>query len=193
MDDLSSASRTLDSLSSFCRSFSRKARQHSTVPPRVVSYAELASVTVVTEAAITHRELGIEQTEAAIDHFLELSRRCSEARRRQESAKRFQDEGGTFARSHAATEEKNGWERWIHVIESALKNAEEEIVSAVRAWEESRRPAEGDHGAVSGVIYKGHLYFTIPSGEGDARRLVIADLKASLNLDRSLAVVDLIR
>ena len=49
------------------------------------------------------------------------------------------------------------------------------------------------NGALSGVIYKGHLYLTVPTGEGDARRLVVADLKASLNLDRSLAVVDLIR
>jgi hypothetical protein len=190
MDDLSS--RTFDSLSSFCRSFSRRTRR-TDGPPRVVNYAELASVTVVAEAAMTHRDLGIEQTEAAIDHFLELSRRWSEARHRHESAKRFQDEGGTFARSHAATEEKNGWERWILVIESALKNAEDEIISAVRAWEEARRPAEGANGAVSGVIYKGHLYLTVPTGEGDARRLVVADLRASLNLDRSLAVVDLIR
>lgn len=161
-------------------------------PPQVVNYAELGPMRVVAETVITHRELGIEQTEAAIDHFLELSRRRSEARRRLESTKRFQDEGGSFARSHAANEEKNGWERWIPVIENALKNAEDEIVSAVRAWEESRRPADGTANTVSGVIYKGHLYLTLPTGEGDARRLVVADLKASLNLDRSLAVVDLI-
>jgi hypothetical protein len=191
MDDLSTASRTFDSLSSFCRSFSRRARQ-PTVQPRVVTYAELAPMTVVAEAAVTHRELAVEQTEAAIDHFLELRRRWTEARRSQESSARFQQEGGAFGRSHAATEEKNGWERWVHVIENALRNAEEEIVSAVRAWEESRRPSEGGNGTYQGVIYKGHLYLTVPTGDGDARRLVVADLKASLNLDRSLAVVDLI-
>src|SRR5262249_33499144 len=111
MDDLWTASRTFDSLSSFCRSFSRRVRPPA-VRPQVVYYAELGPMRVVAQAAMTHRELGIEQTEAAIDHFLELSRRWSEARRQQESTKRFQDEGSSFARSHAAAEEKNGWERW---------------------------------------------------------------------------------
>ena len=34
---------------------------------------------------------------------------------------------------------------------------------------------------------------TVPAGEADARRLVVVDLRASLNLDGSLAVVDVIR
>src|SRR5262249_14146669 len=93
MDDLSAASRTFRSLSSFCRSFSRRARQ-ATVSPRVVSYAELAPMAVIAETAMTHRELAVEQTEAAIDHFLELKRRWAEARRCRDSNARFEQEGG---------------------------------------------------------------------------------------------------
>lgn len=195
MDDLSSAGKTFDSLSSFCRSFSRRPR-HSTASARVLNYAELAPVTVISEAAETHRTLALEHTEATIDHFLELTRRWAEARRRYEANQKFQAEGSTFARSHAAVEERNAWERWTAVIQQALRNAEEEIISAVRAWDEARRrPSDEPDRAASGVIYKGYLYLTIPSGEGDGDgfRLVVADLKASLNLDQSLAVVDLIR
>lgn len=192
MDDLSAAGRTFDSLSSFCRSFSRRTRPEGTAP-RVVSYAELASVNMVAAAAESFRALAIEQTEATIDHFLELTRRWSEARRRQEANQKFQADGSSYARSHAAIEERNAWERWTAVIEQALRHAEDEIVSAVRAWEVARRPAEEDNRAVAGVIYKGCLYLTVPSGNGEGFRLLVADLKSSLNLDQSLAVVDLIR
>jgi hypothetical protein len=191
MDDLSSTGKTFDSLSSFCRSFSRRARP-SGVQPHVVSYAEMASRSVVTDAMANHRALAIEQTESALDHFLELKHRLAEVRRRHENSLHFQEEGGSFSRSQAAIEEKRAWERWMTVIQRALRNAEDEIISAVRAWDEARRPAEGNDGCSRGVIYKGHLYLTLPLGEGDRHRLVVADLKASLNLDRSLAVVDLI-
>lgn len=146
----------------------------------------------VSEATASHRALAIEQTESALDHFLELKQRLSEVRRHHENSTHFQEEGGSFSRSQVALEEKRGWERWMSVIQQALRNAEEEIISAVRAWDEARRPAGGNEGSTRGVIYKGHLYLTVPSGEGDQHRLVVADLKASLNLDRSLAVVDLI-
>jgi hypothetical protein len=192
MDDLSSASRTFDSLSSFCRSFSRRSRPAAGAP-HVVSYADLAPMTVVSEAEETHRALAIEHTESAIDHFLELTRRWADARRRHEATRKFQAEGSPFSRSHAALEESKAWERWIAVIEQALRNAEDEIISAVRAWDESRRPSDEHDAARAGVIYKGHLYLTLPTGEGDRHCLVVADLRASLNLDRSLAVVDLIR
>lgn len=192
MDDLSSSGRAFDSLSSFCRSFSRRPRP-AAVKPRLVSYAELAPITVTAEAQESFRALAMEQTEAAIDHFLELSRRWAEARRRHEGNQRFQEEGGAFARSRAALEEKRAWERWMNVIQNALRNAEEEIVSAVRAWEEAKRPSEETGGTERGVIYKGHLYLTVPLGAPGEYRLVVADLKASLNLDRSLAVVDLVR
>ena len=192
MDDLSSSSRTFDSLSSFCRSFSRRARPSSGVhQPRVVSYAELAPMTVVTESIANHRALAIEQTESALEHFLELKDRLAEVRRRLENSKHFQDEGGAFGRSQAAIEEKRAWERWMNVIQRALRNAEEEIILAVRAWDEARRPSEASDGSASGVIYKGHLYLTVPTDDGEHHRLLVADLKSSLNLDRSLAVVDL--
>jgi hypothetical protein len=190
MDDLSSAGKTFDSLSSFCRSFSRRARP-SGVRPHVVSYADLASRSVVTDAMANHRALAIEQTESALDHFLELKHRLVEVRRRHESSLHFQEEGGSFSRSQAAIEEKRAWERWMTVIQRALRNAEDEIISAVRAWDEARRPSEVNDGCSRGVIYKGHLYLTIPSGDGDRHCLVVADLRSSLNLDRSLAVVDL--
>jgi hypothetical protein len=157
----------------------------------VVGYAELGSRTIVAEAVASHRALAIEQTEAALDHFLDLKRRLSEVLRGHESNRQFQDEGGSFSRSQAAIEEKRAWEKWMTIIQQALRHAEEEIIAAVQAWDDVRRPSDGDDGCTRGVIYKGRLYLTVPSGEGD-RRLVVADLKASLNLDRSLAVVDLI-
>ena len=191
MDELSSVGGTFDGLSSFCRSFSRKARP-SGVPPRVVSYAEMASRSVVSEVTANHRALAIEQTESALDHFLELRRRLAEVLRGHESNRHFQEEGGSFSRSQAAIEEKRAWERWMTVIQQALRNAEEEIIAAVRAWDEVRRPSDDNDSCTRGVIYKGHLYVTIPSGDGARHRLVVADLRSSLNLDRSLAVVDLV-
>ncbi|WP_406693814.1 hypothetical protein V5E97_22530 [Singulisphaera sp. Ch08] len=191
MDDLSSSSRTFDSLSSFCRSFSRRPRPSSIHKPRVVSYAELAPMTVVTESAASYRALAIEQTESALDHFLELKHRLAEVRRRHENSQHFQEAGGSFGRSQAAIEEKRAWERWMNVIQRALRNAEDEIILAVRAWDEARRPSEVSDEFSRGVIYKGHLYLAVPTGDGNQHRLLVADLKSSLNLDRSLAVVDL--
>lgn len=192
MDDLSSSGKAFDSLSSFCRSFSRRARPSGVHKPHVVNYAERAPLTVVTESIINHRALAIEQTESALDHYLELKQRLAEVRRRLDSSQHFQDEGGAFGRSQAALEEKRAWERWMNVIQRALRNAEEEIILAVRAWNEARKPSEASGGSASGVIYKGNLYLTVPTGEdGDHHRLLVADLRSSLNLDRSLAVVDL--
>jgi len=191
MDDLSAASRTFDSLSSFYRSFSKRSRRPN-VPPRVVKYSETAAFSVVSEAAVTHQSVAIEQTESALDHFLELRQRLAEVRRRHESTVRFQAEGGAYGQSQVALEEKRAWERWMTVIEKALLHAEEEIISAVRAWDEMKRPGDTESLESRGVIYKGHLYLALPSERDGQYRLVVANLKSSLNLDKSLAIVDLI-
>src|SRR3954469_8789425 len=114
MDDLSSSSRAFHSLSSLSPALSRRSRP-APIPPRAVGFAELAPMTVVAEDAEGHRALAIEQTESAIDHFLELSRRWAEVRRRHEGSLRFHEEGGPFSRSRAALEEKHAWERWMSV------------------------------------------------------------------------------
>src|SRR5262245_50173693 len=152
MDDLSSSGKAFDSLSSFCRSFSRRGRPQAALQPRVASFAQFSPMVVASEATENHRTLALEQTEAAIDHFLETSRRLSEARRRHEAHKDAHQGAGHFTQSRLAVEEGRAWERWIEVFQHALRNAEEEIISAVLAWEEAKRPSERGEDSERGVI-----------------------------------------
>jgi hypothetical protein len=192
MELLGSSGGPFDGLTSFIgRSFSRRAKRPEWRPPPPV-FADLAPARVIAEYAMTHRQMALELTGEAIEHYLELSRKLAEARRQHALLGRTLDDTGPHRRSQIAEDERLAWERWTAVIESALRGAETEVVAVVRAWEASRRPSEETGTVERGVIHKGRLYLAVPSGEDETERLSIVDLRASLNLDGSMALIDVV-
>lgn len=190
MDDLSSPG-PFDGLSSFCRSFSRRSRQGPGRARIIPGSAEVVSPMRVTVAnVVTHRTLAQEQIRGAIGHFVELCRRWTTARHGEEDSQRAQESPNPYNQSLVAQNEAQGWQRWHKVVGEALRGAEGEVVAALRAWGESSRAEEGPVETVRGVIHQGRLYLVVENQAGEEPRLVVADLRASLNLDGSLAVVD---
>jgi len=192
MDDLSSPG-PFDGLSSLLGNFSRRSRPgpgHARA--RVIpGSAEVASPTRVTVAnVVTHRTLAQEQIRGAIGHFVELCRRWTTARHGEEDCQRAQESPNPYNQSLVAQNEAQGWQRWHKVVGEALRGAEEEVVAALRAWGETTRAEEGPVETVRGAIHQGRLYLVVQNQDDGEPRLVVVDLKASLNLDGSVAVVD---
>lgn len=199
MEDLSSSSRSFDGLSSFCRSFSRRSRPAVTrsLGPVTAHAAEVSAPgSTLTDATESHRAVAQEQTRAAIEHLLAVMHRWSEVHRRREHYRQAHEGPSPYNRSRIALDEGQAWERWLRVIQRSLENAEEGVVEVVRAWGEAGRSTDEPDRGLRGVIHQGRLYLAVPAQAAQAddsgSRLLVADLRGSLNLDGGLAFVDVV-
>jgi hypothetical protein len=197
MEFLSSSGGPFDGLTSFIgRSFSRRSKKPtSTWQMHSPAFAEYAPARVVAECALTHRALAMQLTEAAIDHYLDLSRKLTEVRRQIQLHRKPSETPGVARLTQIAEDEIQAFERWLVVIEDAVKSAEAEVIAVVHAWEETRGSRNDADAPERGVIHKGCLYLAVPA-EGKEKdeefKLSVIDLRASLNLDGSMAVIDVV-